>query len=292
MKSNDLYNYSSQNGSFRIDLNYAQEFGSLLKNIREGKGLSLHDVANALVLSDRQIQCLETGGVNAFYGLIIFVTALNKYADFFGVKPNKDMLVLEGAPLAGTIPNCPATVEPSTSAAAESTIATSSNVRLKINPKRNCFKTKTSPNWVVRLAIAMIAIVALMNYTPISSWFSQRYVVAEPQIENPKKSPASRTESAPKIRHDQNEIVMSFDGKSWVQIVFLDGRVIEKTYNNSDTESFNLDRLKSLTIGNTRVTSLTFNGKSLNPEILKTKTKASVMKLTGEDIRSSSSLNE
>ncbi len=63
--------------------------GALLRLRREARGLSLNDMAGQACLSTRQIQQLEEGGMSAFYGEAVKITAAKKVGALLGLSANE-----------------------------------------------------------------------------------------------------------------------------------------------------------------------------------------------------------
>lgn len=72
----------------------AVTIGQQLKATRMGRGLTLQQAADPLLLSVRQIECLEAGDSSLFYGARLYAQAADKYATFlnFDVMPSQMML--------------------------------------------------------------------------------------------------------------------------------------------------------------------------------------------------------
>lgn len=81
----------------------AVTIGQQLKATRMGRGLTLQQAADPLLLSVRQIECLEAGDSSLFYGARLYAQAADKYATFLhiDVMPSQMMLDYQSDSSAG-----------------------------------------------------------------------------------------------------------------------------------------------------------------------------------------------
>ena len=69
--------------------------GQQLKATRMGRGLTLQQAADPLLLSVRQIECLEAGDSALFYGARLYAQAADKYASFLHIDVMPSQMMLE-----------------------------------------------------------------------------------------------------------------------------------------------------------------------------------------------------
>ena len=97
----------------------AVTIGQQLKATRMGRGLTLQQAADPLLLSVRQIECLEAGDSSLFYGARLYAQAADKYATFLhiDVMPSQMMLDYQSDSVAGQATPAATTPTPAPKAA-------------------------------------------------------------------------------------------------------------------------------------------------------------------------------
>ena len=88
-----------------INFEYARETGAALKQLREARGVTRSDIADALILSIQQVQGLEAGSASSFYGARLFAQALSRYADYLDHPLDRQALLQSGKWLVGAVPH-------------------------------------------------------------------------------------------------------------------------------------------------------------------------------------------
>lgn len=291
--------------AFDLNREYSREMGALLQHARETQGLTLSELANSLTLSAKQVSGLETGSTEFFYGARFFAHALNKYADHLGVVLDRDRLIQQGTWLMGELVKPPA----AESAAVEEDEPLVVSVEVVAKPKTASVSSveacdqATSPrsisvrrlSWVFGgMALVTGAIViAVVGYggegAAVSSPGRQiaRDTKALPSAPVPVEAQQASSVLAPvdQAPAKSNTLRMAFDGTTWVQAKYRDGKVLERTYGNGESADLDLNKLVALTIGNAPAASLMVDGRLLNMEAMSAGTRSNVLRLGHEEIQ-------
>ena len=245
-----------------------QMVGQSLFAARTERGLALEDVANALLLSTRQIEELECGKSQLFYNTNIYHRCLDKYAALLALDIVPSSLLAEQT---YTIPEekfAVTTVVPSESP-------------LKINcsakPRAPLVSILLKQKWVLfgaALSVVAVGIFDMVMYktqpeSPSASLTKLAVMTASeeaapvtissdinadkpglvPLPENTKISMEPPAIS-PETNTTKNQTIrMQFNDNCWVQTVDQLGHQIEKTYKSGDVLEIDPSKLQALIIG-------------------------------------------
>lgn len=243
-----------------INLDQAKAFGTRFSIERSSRNLSHQEVADALLLSKKQVADLERVNLQKFYSARLFSQAADKYANYldFTDKPSEYIL--------GATPDCrdndvevesvietPATRRPSKRSISTLHVVIGFGVaivaavvgKILIDPKQEAVRTPGPTQPIVEQPPS--------NVTPHSSAAGVVPITA-----------SKATDDVP-----TNSIHLQFSGTSWVQTVTTNGQKQDRTYKKGDSLTLEQSKLQALVIGNAKsVTLTTANGTiSLNPYI-------------------------
>lgn len=284
--------------AFDLNREYSREMGALLQHARETQGLTLSELANSLMLSAKQVSGLETGSTEFFYGARFFAHALNKYADHLGVVFDRDRLIQQGTWLMGEVVQPPAVEEDEllvVSVESKPKTASVSSVEAcdqAISP-RPIRARRLNWGFGGMALVSGAIVIAMIGYggEGASVWSLGRQIAKDtkalPSASMPVEAQQTLLVLAPvdQAPAKNNTLRMAFDGTTWVQAKYRDGKVLERTYGNGESADLDLNKLVALTIGNAPAASLMVDGRLLNMEAMSAGTRSNVLRLGHEEIQ-------
>lgn len=256
-----------------LNANTACHLGQSFSIARESLNLSRQDVADKLLLSKAQIEGLEVGKQNCFYGAQFYAQCADKYAAFLGLseQPSKQLLEDENDSKPSEATAMP--VNERKYHPWPLLVISAGTMGLLAVGVSLWTQSGTGPNAPPHLVAAVPA-----TATPIS----------EPELKPEQKqettAPTLPPSESEKNNLASNSIRLSFSASSWVQVVETNGSRQEKTYHTGDTLTLEPGKLQGIIIGNAKaVTVSSSDGNiTLNRYIA---SGSQVARIIGQDVR-------
>jgi cytoskeletal protein RodZ len=229
-----------------LDRDQAQIIGARLMGAREALNLPASKVANILLLSRHQIECLEVGDVSVFYNAQFYAQAADKYAAFLELTPAPSASLLAHAETVEAAPAPPADVPPVVSKI--------------VDPQAQAAKARIVKRTLLVAVLVAVAAGAYLQRTIISDfivaqWPAAPVATVEPAPPMQQPAPAPVVETPPPVPTIESGTVnIRFSGSSWVQVVYADGTRKDHTYKAGDTLTLEPAKLQALIIGNVKAT--------------------------------------
>lgn len=266
----------------KLDRQRAKDLGLRFLAERTQRNLSIQDVADKLLLSRQQVQGLESGEPQYFYGVKLFAQVADKYAELLGLLDRPSSYIVVHA---DHTENVQTTIDDkSSSESLHQMMYRSQFMRFGL---------------FIIMAIALLGALYQYNSTPDSKIANPRPAgIHENVTENLEQQPAapSPDNSATKITPDPKTgvgsdstsnvtIQLRFSDTCWVQVVDSKGKKLDKTYHSGDTLELPPIDLKALIIGNSKAVSVSDSASeiSLKPYVQEG---SNVARIFGESLRS------
>lgn len=236
-----------------LNANTACHLGQSFRIARESLNLSQQEVADKLLLSKAQIEGLEVGKQNCFYGAQFYAQCADKYAAFLGLAEQPSEKLLDN-------PNDAEELE-----LIREPLAKPKHLRWPLL----AMSAGTIGLIAVGVSVWTQSITAPDTPPPL--------VAAEPitsaPITEPEQKPEQKQESTastlPPSESDKsnlasNSIQLSFSDSSWVQVVETNGNRQEKTYKTGDTVTLEPSKLQGIIIGNAKAVTVSSPDGNIN----------------------------
>lgn len=254
--------------------------GELLRDHRLSSKTDVSSLARKLILSAAQITAIEAGSQAAFHNTRFYLRALKKYLAETDFNPQLDAeaQLLFTQIESQLLETDPYKAKNEVHSLVSAGLAHSRQPRFaKLNRKyvRLCI--------IMLLLCAAVAILlALINRTADKTpaqtentvALTQSAPTAAPATQNKpvSNSPETRIKAPDKVNQTLTQepspspslLKLTFSAPSWVQVVELNGKRIEKVFTTQDTLELDPASLASLVIGNARETQLYLNTKAVD----------------------------
>lgn len=240
------------------------EFGLHLKQAREGRGISLRQIASATKISTGALEALERGDFSRLPGGIFSRAFVRAYADEVGLDPEET--VRQYTELAEAL--------------AASSLHEVAAAEITDDDRMFLERQRKAGVWLRAIAIVMIiAVGGLIGWWQVVR--ARRHAAVVPTVTDqtpptpvsapPEPAPSATTSSAsdastaaPAPAHPV-AIQIHADASCWVQIT-ADGRlVLSRNLTAGESQSFQADRAIDVQFGNAGAISWSVNGKPAKP---------------------------
>jgi len=238
------------------------EFGLHLKQAREGRGISLRQIASATKISTGALEALERGDFSRLPGGIFSRAFVRAYADEVGLDP--EQTVREYTELADAM--------------AASSLREVATAEITDDDRMFLERQRKAGVWLRTIAIMLvIAIGGLIGWWQMTRVRGRAPVVPvvteqtpAPSVSAPPVEPVATPTTdagqttAPPVAHSVS-IQLHADASCWVQVT-ADGRlVLSRNLTAGESQTFQAERELAVQFGNAGAISWTVNGKPAKP---------------------------
>lgn len=235
-----------------IDLDSAREIGQRLCAARQGRQLSVGDVANLLMASDRQVIGLEHADCSCFYNTRFYAKVADKYARLLGLEETPStMLFIADADMQPKVLSQNSVAEnQSLCVAAVDGAMAEAPVLGQLRKGRSRLVLATL---VMGITVCGLLALSSLDYaSAVEPVLSSQTSIDPPQVQAVAEPVAVQSENPVA----QGEVLLAFHAPCWVKVVPIRGNAEEKMYEAGESARLTLANLQTLIVGNVKAVEL------------------------------------
>ncbi len=237
------------------------EFGLHLKQAREGRGISLRQIASATKIATGALEALERGDFSRLPGGIFSRAFVRAYADEVGLDPEET--VRQYTELADAM--------------AASSLREVATAEITDDDRMFLERQRKAGVWLRAIAIMLVIVIGgLIGWwqmtrvrrrppvVPVVTEQAPAPSVSAPSVEPVAAPTTDAPQTAPPVVHSVS-IQLHADASCWVQVT-ADGRlVLSRNLTAGESQTFQAERELAVQFGNAGAISWSVNGKPAKP---------------------------
>ena len=235
----------------------ASHFGQKLRAAREGRGLTLRQIADATKISMMSLEALERNDIARLPGGIFSRAFVRSYAIEVGLDPESTI-----EEFVAQIPTETSVISRPTPKMIEDHVAVESDQRMA--------------STFLRLILISVPVAAIVVYFAMFGRHAEAPAVAKapaqtvsevvhPAIVDPEPAPAAVADPAAAAPVDRLVVLLKATQRCWVSAVVDGQRTVQRTFLPGDETTLDVSRELVLTAGDPSALSVTINGAAARP---------------------------